>query len=483
MDAGLYCPPVTASIGDKVWEDMNYNGLQDAGEAGIKGVTVKLLNSAGTVVATATTDANGNYLFSNVAPGDYKVQVVTPTGYYITKQNQGTNDAVDSDIDATGKTALVTLSAGENERSVDAGLYRKASIGDKVWEDVNHNNLLDAGEAGICNVKVWLWSATTQSWTSTFTDANGNYKFTNLDPGSYQICFDKSATIYKGIDMSNWYWAAKDVGTDDSRDADAYSTTDQAYTAFTTLVSGEADMTWDAAITPIVLDLDHNGIQTIAREDSTGKFDLFGNGKAIDSGWISSGDAFLAIDIDHNGKIDNLSELFGGTSKGDGFAKLGAFDSNGDGFVDASDAHFADLRVWQDINGNHQTDAGELRTLAEAGVASLKVDHVDLPAVDAQGNLHLERSSAVMADGSSIDMADVYFNVSLADANEAGVELPNLASLLGDDRSLDLVLGAGVAVGEAAVTSASSVGNDSAVAALGQLSSLYEEQQYALMAA
>jgi len=89
----------------------------------------------------------------------------------------------------------------------------------------------------------------------------------------------------------------------------------------------------------------------------------------------------------------------------------------------------------------------------------------------------------VMADGSSIDMADVYFNVSLADANEAGVELPNLASLLGDDRSLDLVLGASVSVGEAAVTGASSVGNDSAVAALGQLSSLYEEQQYALMAA
>jgi serine-aspartate repeat-containing protein C/D/E len=47
---------------------MNYNGLQDAGEAGIKGVTVKLLNSVGTVVATATTDANGNYLFSNLAP-------------------------------------------------------------------------------------------------------------------------------------------------------------------------------------------------------------------------------------------------------------------------------------------------------------------------------------------------------------------------------------------------------------------------------
>ncbi len=281
--------------------------------------------------------------------------------------------------------------------------------------------------------------------------------------------------------MSNWFWGTKDVGTDDTRDGDAYSTSDVAYTAYTTLVSGEADMTWDAAITPIVLDLDGNGIHTVAREDSTGKFDLLGSGKAIDSGWISSGDAFLAIDIDHNGRIESLSELFGGTTRGDGFAKLAAFDSNGDGVVDVKDAHFADLRVWQDANGNHQTDAGELRTLAEAGVASLKVEHVDLPALDAQGNLHLERSSAVMADGNSIDMADVYFNVATADAQAAGVELPSLSALLGDDRSLDLVLGAAPAAASTAAPAA--VAADSAVAALGQLCNLYEEQQYALISA
>ena len=483
-DAGIFCKP-SASIGDRVWEDMNYNGIQDAGEAGIKGVTVKLLNGAGAVVATTTTDANGSYLFGNLDAGSYKVQVVTPTGYYVTKQNQAGWNGTDSAFNSSGYTGTITLADGQALTKVDGGLYRKASIGDKVWEDVNHNNLQDAGEAGIANVKVWLWDNAAQCWSqSTYTDANGNYKFVNLDPGTYQICFDKSATYYKGIDMSRWYWAAKDVGTDDSRDADAYSTSDYAYTAYTTLVSGEADMTWDAAITPIVLDLDHNGIQTIAREDSTGKFDLFGNGKAINSGWISSGDAFLAIDINHNGKVDNLSELFGGTSKGDGFAKLAAFDSNGDGVVDAKDAHFADLRVWQDLNGNHQTDAGEMRTLAEAGVTSLKVDHVDLPAVDAQGNLHLERSSAVMADGSSIDMADVYFNVSVADAKDAGVELPNLASLLGDDRSLDHVLGNAVSVGDAAATAAApAVVSDAATAGLAQLSHLYEEQQYALMAA
>ncbi|MDD2669535.1 SdrD B-like domain-containing protein, partial [Zoogloea sp.] len=485
-DAGIYCPPTTASIGDKVWEDMNFNGVQDAGEAGIQGVTVKLLNSLGTVVATTTTDASGNYLFSNVNVGNYKVQVVAPTGYYYTKQNQGTNDAVDSDVDSTGRTTLTSLTAGESDKSWDAGLYRKASIGDKVWEDKDHDDIQDSTEPGIGNVKVSLQNASGTTIATTYTDASGNYKFTNLDPGSYRVVFDKSATTYLGVDMSKWYWAAKNIGTDDTKDADAYGTYDVATTAYTTLVSGEADMTWDAAITPIVLDLDQNGIQTIAREDATGKFDLLGNGKAISSGWISAGDAFLAIDIDNNGKVDNLSELFGGTSKGDGFAKLEAFDSNGDGFVNAQDAHFGDLLVWQDLNGNHQTDAGELRTLVEAGVASLKVDFVELPAVDAQGNLHLERSSAVMADGSSIDMADVYFNVSVADAADAGVVLPSLSALLGDDHSLDVVLGTSTVTAACPTADASAAAasvSDGAVTALGQLANLYDEQQFALMAA
>ena len=484
LDAGIYYKPATGSIGDRVWEDSNYNGIQDAGETGIKGVTVKLLNSAGTVVATTTTDASGNYLFSNVAAGNYKVQVVTPTGYYVTKQDQGTSDAADSDINASGTTGTISLSAGDAITTVDAGLYRKASIGDKVWEDQNHNSLQDSNEPGIANVKVMLQNAGGSTIATTYTDGNGNYKFTNLDPGSYRIVFDKSATVYKGVDMSTWYWAPKDVGSDDTRDADAYSKTDVAYTNYTTLVSGEADMTWDAGITPIVLDLDRNGIQTIARENSTGTFDLLGTGKGIHSGWISAGDAFLAVDLNGDGKITSVSELFGGYNKGDGFAKLADYDSNGDGVVDARDAAFGQLRVWQDLNGNHQTDEGELRSLSEAGVASLKVDFVELPAIDAQGNLHLERSSATLADGSAIDMADVYFNVSVADAKAAGVELPSLSALLGNDTSVDVALGA-TAASVAASTAAATpcVVSDGAATTLSQLAHLYDEQQLALIAA
>ena len=473
--------PTTASIGDRVWEDMNANGIQDAGEAGIAGVTVKLLNGAGAVVATTTTNASGNYLFSDLTPGDFKVQVVKPTGYYYSSKDMGGNDATDSDVDATGTTIVTTLSAGENDLSWDAGLYRKASIGDKVWEDLNHNNLQDAGEAGIANVLVKLQDATGVTVGTTYTNASGNYSFTNLDPGSYRIVFDKSATIYKGIDMSYWYWGQKDVGTNDAIDSDAYSTTDVATTAYTTLVSGEADMTWDAAITPIVLDLNGDGIQTIGREASTGQFDLLGTGKGINSGWISAGDAFLAIDANHNGSIDNLTELFGGLNKGQGFAKLASFDTNGDGLVDAKDAGFADLLVWQDLNGNHQSDAGELRSLAAAGVVSLKTDFIELPAVDAQGNLHLERSGAVMADGSTVDMADVYFNISVADAESAGVVLPSISALLGDDTSLDKLLGMSVA--PVATTANDVVAVDSSIATLNQMVSLYDQQQHDLIAA
>ena len=112
--------------------------------------------------------------------------------------------------------------------------------------------------------------------------------------------------------------------------------------------------------------------------------------------------------------------------------------------MNSLDAQFADLRIWRDINGNHQTDAGELMTLAQAGIASLKVSFVDTPTLDAQGNLLGERSSATLANGHAVDMIDVYFNVARADADAAGVALPTLADLLGDTRSLDAVLGCAV---------------------------------------
>src|SRR5262249_26778642 len=69
----------TGSVGDRVWNDTNGTGIQDAGEPGINGVTVELLDASNTVVGSTTTSGDGNYTFSYLAAGNYSVRVVTST--------------------------------------------------------------------------------------------------------------------------------------------------------------------------------------------------------------------------------------------------------------------------------------------------------------------------------------------------------------------------------------------------------------------
>jgi len=443
-DAGLV---KESSIGNRVWEDSNANGIQDAGEKGVDGVTVKLYDANGALKATTVTHDGGEYLFDGLSAGSYKVEVTNSSGWFFTKSGAGT-DATDSDITSVngsvGRTGTITLGTGQNITTEDAGIYRKASIGDKVWRDSNHNGVQDAGEEGIGGVTVALYdSATKKQLASVKTDANGNYKFGDLTPGSYYLVFDKTDVKFKGYNMSDWKWGVKNTGTNDAIDSDVAgdgkALTNVTKTDTITLTSGKNDMSWDAAITPIAIDLNGDGIHTIARQDMTGSFDLLGTGKAIQTGWLSKGDGFLAIDSNHNGQIDDISELFGGSAKGDGFAKLASYDSNGDGFVDASDADFASLLIWQDANSDGKTDAGELVSLTQAGVTSLKLAYTDLAFLDANNNLHMESSTVTMANGTTAAMTDVYFNVAASDAAAAGVTAPTIDQLIADAAQVELV--------------------------------------------
>ena len=124
VDAGIV--PL-ASIGDKVFLDTNNNGLQDGGEAGVPNVTVRLFtcvnNLPGVQVgADKLTDANGNYSFTGLIPGDYIVQFVAPNGTVLSMANVGANDLIDSDAGLNGFTGCYNLSPGENDISVDAGI-------------------------------------------------------------------------------------------------------------------------------------------------------------------------------------------------------------------------------------------------------------------------------------------------------------------------------------------------------------------------
>lgn len=126
IDFGIFKP---ASIGDFAWTDINKNGIQDADELGVFGISVKLYaGSSTTSLLITSTDTNGKYLFNNLTPGTYTVEFVKTSigsGNSFSPQSvTGSNQTNDSNADIiTGKSSLVTLIAGEFNQTIDAGIF------------------------------------------------------------------------------------------------------------------------------------------------------------------------------------------------------------------------------------------------------------------------------------------------------------------------------------------------------------------------
>ena len=124
----------------------------------------------------------------------------------------------------------------------------------------------------------------------------------------------------------------------------------------------------------MVLDLDGDGVELVSLEDSTAFYDIDGDGYRERMGWVSPDDGLLAYDRNGDGAIAGRDELSfvdyvaGARTDLEG---LRHFDSNGDGRLDASDAEWGRFRVWRDLDQDGESDPGELRTLAEAGVRSI----------------------------------------------------------------------------------------------------------------
>ncbi len=113
-----------ALVGDFVWLDANYNGLQDPGENPVEGVKVYALRSDGTVVSESETESSGRYMLDGIAQGDYYVRFEPPTEYGFTVPKAG-NDDIDNDADGTngyGTTRMYRISGGDQKPNVDAGL-------------------------------------------------------------------------------------------------------------------------------------------------------------------------------------------------------------------------------------------------------------------------------------------------------------------------------------------------------------------------
>ena len=200
----------TAQLGDFVWEDRNGNGVQDPGEPGIDRITVDLYfagadgvfqsNELLAPLLSTTTSNGGFYVFDNLAAGTYRLRFGNTDGsttYALTTQNSPmATDVTDSDVSAgNGFSGNYILGLGESNTTVDAGLYRPVSLGDRIYFDYDGDGVQDTGEPGLPNMPVeviWLGpdgllgGGDDRTYT-TATGTDGTWSIDDLPPGSYLV--------------------------------------------------------------------------------------------------------------------------------------------------------------------------------------------------------------------------------------------------------------------------------------------------------
>ena len=189
----------TIQAGDRLFVDENDNGLQDAGEAGLADIVIRVFQGT-TEVDSVTTGAGGDFLFDNLLPNTaYELRIDTTQealgGRTPVQANQGTNDELDSDVTLTGTTATATFTTGLEGTTVHAldggfGVLQTGNLtlGNVVFRDADNNGTFDTGETGVSGVAVELLDeAGTTVLETTTTDSSGVYTFVALEPGTYRV--------------------------------------------------------------------------------------------------------------------------------------------------------------------------------------------------------------------------------------------------------------------------------------------------------
>lgn len=199
--------PTPVNIGNFVWDDLDQDGRQDAGEPGLANVTVQLWNSTKTALLdSAVTNASGIYTVTAPMPGSYRIRVLLPgpNDEFSPKDAAGGDDQLDSDINPTGTSAgftdIFTLASNVISTTImDAGIsvYRPPTptrtptpinVGNLVWHDLNANGLQDSAEPGVGGVTLQLWNETKTALIHQATsNSSGIYTLVAPLPGNYRV--------------------------------------------------------------------------------------------------------------------------------------------------------------------------------------------------------------------------------------------------------------------------------------------------------
>ncbi len=387
------------AMGSTIWVDTNGDGIQDSSENGLAGATVYLVDSSGNQVtmdalgndisAGITTGVNGTYVFENLLPNDYYVEVSFPGYAPSNNQNGNAVDNTDSgnenvsntdsniNTNATAtvgdyRSGLITLtpnnepideaqvccggsgvagsdnpnnvnSANDDDANmtVDFGVIPVVALGSTVWLDVDNDGVQDSNESGLAGATVYLLDSGGNAVTDVngvavapfITLADGYYYFDNLAPGAY----------YVEVQLPTGYIISTNQNGNAVNNSSAgnenVSNTDSNINTGATATAGDY----------------RSGLITLTHDgEPVGETQAINGGAADNPGGVNS-----ASDNDANMTVD-----FGIT--GGSISNYVWNDQNGDGVQDATESGIAGVTVWVDLNNDGVQDPGEPGDVTDA---------------------------------------------------------------------------------------------------------------------
>ncbi len=377
-----YTASTPNTLGGTLWNDADADGVLDGTETSrFRGVSIVLYGASGNVVATTTTDSNGDYLFTNLPDGDYRVDVTDDarvlSGYW---HSIGPNagDGI-TDNNSQADPYAVSLSGGGGHTLGDFGYYRSpAALGDFVWYDDNGDGIQDTGENGVSGVAVAL-TITYPNGDSVkvvrVTDDNGAYDFSTLlldesfngAGGTGQPSYSLTVSRPEGYDFTT-----QNAGSDEALDSDADTTSGDI--SVPAMSMGETNNDLDAGLKNSTLDYgDLPASYNITRLGDNGSRHVIGSlrlGAQVEADPDGQESSDASGDTGDDGVTRDMHDNWTNGATVDVYLDLQGSTASGQ----------ADVGMWIDWNGDGDfTDADEFFSYSGLTVGSVNTVQVTVP--------------------------------------------------------------------------------------------------------